>query len=140
MERKDWKEKFLETLAQTGNVSKSAKKVGITRRRAYQVRHEDTEFSTLWDEAIEIAADALEEEARRRAVTGVLDPVFYKGDKVGAIRKYSDVLLIVLLKATRPEKYRERFEHTGKDGEPLAIKAYVSISPDDWDEPTSGQQ
>jgi hypothetical protein len=32
---------------------------------------------------------------------------------VGFIQEYSDTLLIFLLKGLRPEKYRERFEHSG---------------------------
>jgi hypothetical protein len=47
--------------------------------------------------------------------------VFYQGEKVGTVQKYSDTLLIFLMKGVRPEKYRERFGHeiTGKDGGPI---------------------
>ena len=34
------------------------------------------------------------------------EPVFYRGRQCGAIRHYSDRLLIVLLKAWTPENYR----------------------------------
>ncbi len=53
---------------------------------------------------------ALEDEARRRAYDGWLEPVFHKGVKVGTVRKFSDTLLIVLLKAHKPEKYRENIK------------------------------
>ena len=42
--------------------------------------------------------DALEAEARRRAVEGVRKPVFYQGVICGWVGEYSDTLLIFLLK------------------------------------------
>ncbi len=45
---------------------------------------------------------------------GVEEPVgWYKGVPGGTVRRYSDVLLMFLLKALRPEKYRERVEVRG---------------------------
>jgi hypothetical protein len=53
--------------------------------------------------------------ARRRPVAGVEEPIFYRGKKCGAIQRYSDTLLIFLLKGEKPDKYREnmKIEHTG---------------------------
>ena len=50
-----------------------------------------------------------------------MEPVFYKGAKCGAVQKYSDLLLIFLLKARRPDMYRERWtgELSGPGGKPL---------------------
>ena len=48
----------------------------------------------------------------RRALEGVEEPVFYKGERVGVIRKYSDSLLILLLMAKRPDQFRERMDVT----------------------------
>lgn len=55
-------------------------------------------------------AESLEEEAHRRAVIGVRKPVYYKGEEVGATQEFSDQLLITLLKANLPDKYRERID------------------------------
>jgi hypothetical protein len=66
-------------------------------------------------------ADQLEQEARRRAHDGVRKPVYQGGKRVGYIQEYSDTLLIFLLKGLRPEKYRERFEHSGAGGGPLQL-------------------
>ena len=54
---------------------------------------------------------------------GVDEPVFYQGAQCGAVRKYSDTLLIFMLKARRPEKYRERanVELTGQGGGPVEL-------------------
>ena len=55
------------------------------------------------------AISVLEDEAQRRA-TGFEEDVYYKGQKVGTVTKYSDKLMEILLKANAPEKYRERSE------------------------------
>jgi len=82
----------------------------------YRWRAEDKTFAAAWDKAIEIGADLLEEEAMRRAVTGVQRPVFQGGRLVGHVRDYSDTLLIFLLKGAKPQKYAERTknEHVGR--------------------------
>ena len=99
------REKFLQKLKETANVSLSADLVGISRVRAYQVKKKDKAFTEAWDEAIEIGVDNLEYEARRRAMHGTKKPVFYKGEICGHIQEYSDKLMEVLLAAHRPGKY-----------------------------------
>jgi hypothetical protein len=108
-------EAFCAALRQRGNVQDACEATGIARRTAYQWRSDDTDFAAAWDEALDEAADRMEREAFRRAVEGTNEPVYHQGQEVGAVRKYSDTLLIFLLKAARPEKYRERTEtrHTG---------------------------
>ncbi len=67
------------------------------------------------DEALEEGTDLLDAEARRRAVIGIDKPVFYKGEVVGSITKYSDSLLMFLLKAHRPQKFGDcgKVKHPG---------------------------
>lgn len=112
------KERFVLALAKTGNVSEACKTAGIGRKTAYRYREDDPEFASAWNEALDEAADALEGEARRRAVTGTLKPIFHKGAICGKVREYSDTLLIFLLKGARPERYRERVDvnqqHSGQ--------------------------
>ncbi len=107
---------FLETLATSANVSEACREASISRHTAYDRRKADPAFARAWDEALESATDALEREARRRAVEGTLEPVFYRGEECGQVRKYSDRLLEILLKAHRPAKYREN-HHVEHDGE-----------------------
>lgn len=108
---------FLATLADTGNVTKSAAAVGASRRVVYEWRLADQDFAEAWDQAIRVATLGLEDEARRRAQEGVEEPVFYLGGQCGTIRKYSDTLLIFLLKA-HDHKYREKtgLELSNPDG------------------------
>ncbi len=114
--KKDTKTVFIEKLKASPNVSVAAKAAGINRTYAYKLRGEDAEFAASWDEAVESSTDAAEAEAYRRAVKGTIKPVFHMGKKVGGIREYSDTLLIFLLKAHRPEKYREPVRVVGSGG------------------------
>ena len=117
------KERFLRALAQKGTVTAAAKAAAISRQHVYKWRESDPVFAKAWDEALDEAVDHMEAEARRRAVDGVLKPVYQGGQRVGTIREYSDTLLIFLLKGAKPEKYRERSSHelTGKDGGPIEV-------------------
>ena len=126
---------FLAELTACGNVSDAATAAGVPRRTAYEWRSADATFAAAWDDAIDVAADTMEREAFRRAVEGVEEPVYGRVGKdsdgeIGRITKYSDTLLIFLLKGARPEKYRERqqVEHTGR----LEVE-YVN----DWRDPTT---
>ena len=91
------KRAMLAALSQTGNVSAAARAAGIGRRTHYCWLDDDPRYVLAVEQAMEEAADVLEAVARKRAVHG------------------SDLLLIFLLKAIRPEKFRERhhMEHAG---------------------------
>ena len=110
------KEKFLQALATGGNVTFAAAAAGIARRTAYRWRDEDPDFATAWESAAEEAADRLEQEAWRRAIHGTDEPVHYQGRRVDVVKRYSDTLLIFLLKGFRPEKYQDRqqIQHLGE--------------------------
>ena len=123
-------EAFVEALCETGQVTKACKAAEISRRTAYYWRQTTAEFALAWDNALRVAVSALEDEARRRAQDGVDKPVYQNGEKVGVVREYSDTLMIFLLKAADPKKYRERLSLTGEDGGPLEVvikKMYAPI-------------
>lgn len=100
--------RFLGILRATGSVSKAARAADVSRRVAYGWRKHDPTFRELWDEAMEHAVDLLEETAWTRAVDGVERPVFYRGERIGTERSYSDRMLELLLKAHRTDRFRER--------------------------------
>jgi hypothetical protein len=56
------------------------------------------------------ATEILEKEAWRRAREGHAEPVFQHGKQVGTIQRYSDQLLMFLLRARAPERYRDRVD------------------------------
>lgn len=116
--------RFLCLFSETGNVSESAKKAGLNRQYLYDFRDENPDFAEAWEECKKRAREVLKDEALRRAVKGVLEPVFYKGKKCGSVRKYSDSLLALLIKAAFPDEFAERRkdELTGKDGGPIRVR------------------
>lgn len=119
------REQFLEQLVETGgNVSEAARLCALGRRTLYGWKDEDEDFSKRWDESVRLGTEALEDEAIRRAYQGVDEPVFYKGVVCGHIKRYSDQLLVQLLRGKKPDVYRERgsLEVTGKDGAPMKIE------------------
>lgn len=111
-----WAKAFLANLAESGVARTAAEAAGVDNRTPHRLRERDPEFAAAWEAALDQAADLLEREAIRRARDGWDEPVFgSRGGTggvgtVGVIRKYSDTLLIFLLKGARPEKYRERFD------------------------------
>lgn len=102
---------FLAALAQGYTITAACAKIGFTRPCVYGYRKDDPQFAAEWDDAYERGSDYIEDEARRRAVEGVTKPVFYQGVVCGEVQEYSDTLMIAMLKARKPEKFRERFDH-----------------------------
>lgn len=97
--------RFLETLAETANVSRAAREAGVARSALYRLREQSATFRTRWQEAMDQALDEIEAMLMDRAVHGVDRPVFFGGKECGAIRHYSDTLAIFLLRARRPDIY-----------------------------------
>jgi hypothetical protein len=83
------------------NVTRACEIADIARATFYSWLKEDPEFKAAYEAAREEAVEVLEDEAIRRATVGG-----------------SDTLLIFLLKAARPQKYRDyvRQEVTGANG------------------------
>jgi len=108
---REWWPRFLAALRNSGNVRAACQAAGIDRRTAYRNRHQYKGFARHWDEALEDACDVLAAEAWQRA------------------RSSSDLLLIFLLKAHRPEIYREttriQQEHSGQVGVALSWADFV---------------
>lgn len=115
---------FLDALRDGRSITAACIDAGVSRRTAYDWREADDEFRKEWDSAVDEGTDRLEDEAHRRARDGVAKPVFQGGKRVGTIQEYSDTLTIFLLKARRPEKFKERVsaEVSAPGGGPLQIE------------------
>ncbi len=100
---------FLHALADTVNVARACHDAGIPRRTAYHWRDTDPDFAREWDDILDDGIDLLEAGFHRRAFEGVGRLVYYKGERVGATRHYSDALAMFLLKAHRPARYRDNY-------------------------------
>lgn len=127
---------FLEAFKVTASVTLAAKACKCERGLHYRWL-EDPAYAAKFEAAKEEAAETLEAEAIRRAHLGVEEPLVYQGEftyerdakgrrrlkKPLYIRKYSDALLMFLLKGFKPDKYRERgsVEVSGVGGGPIEI-------------------
>jgi hypothetical protein len=102
---------FLKNLERFGNLTLAAEAAGIDRGTAYRWMR-DPAFAELVDAANETATERLEAEAWRRAHDGneYVRRSYWKGQVVGedVKREYSDVLMLALLKARAPQRYREQ--------------------------------
>jgi hypothetical protein len=122
------KQKFLAKLrSNVGNVSKASKAINISRNTAYDHKKSDADFSQAWDNVIDDVIDEMEQELHRRSTKGVLEPVFYKGEMVAKIRKYSDRLLEFALKGKKPEVYRERVDINNHHSGALDVSIQATI-------------
>lgn len=102
------RKKFLEALAAGWAVRHAASHSGVHFRRWYELREKDEAFATEWSEVFEQGTQALEDEARRRAVDGYHEDTHDgSGKLVRRVHRYDGSLLQTLLKARRPEVYRD---------------------------------
>jgi len=106
--------RFIETLADTGSVSRAAREVCMSLTSCYRLRRESRAaadpqirgFADAWDAAIAEASGRLVDIAMDRAVNGVEDHVLDRnGRHVYTRYRYSDRLLTFLLRAHHP-RYR----------------------------------
>ncbi len=105
---------FIEQLADTACVETAAQAVGMSVRSAYALRRAPggEAFAAAWSAAIQQGALRLVDIAFDRAIHGSNEPVFDKeGHRVGRRMRQNDRLLMFLLRAHLPERYR----HANRD-------------------------
>lgn len=108
---------FLAAYSEVGTVKRAAKIAGIARETHYEWKRSSKEYARAFlKEARHRAGGALEDEAVRRARYGERDYVLYQGvvveyqGKPLTKRRYSDHLLLALLKSHLPKQYADRKE------------------------------
>ncbi|HEY1168755.1 MAG TPA: hypothetical protein VGE81_07280 [Candidatus Limnocylindrales bacterium] len=109
--RPDWRAPFLDAIRVSGNVKLATNAAGIDRSTPYRRAGRDPAFAEAWTAAEQDAIDTLEGEARRRALQG------------------SDGLLMFLLRAHRPERYRDSIDvrlDVRREAERIAAKLGMS--------------
>lgn len=153
---------FLAAYRLTGSITLAAKAAKVERGLHYRWLEEEA-YQFAFESAKEEAAQGLEDEAIRRAHFGVAEPLVYQGqfqfklrpakdadgnpvmsgtkrvmEPYGApltVQKYSDALMMFLLRGLRPEKYRERIstELSGPAGGPIPVtdKRLEALSDDE---------
>ena len=89
--------RFLAFLAENGRVRHAAARVGMSFQSAYVARRRDAAFAQGWDAAMVLARDVAEQALADRAIEGVVETVWYRGEAVGHRRRFDSRLLLAHL-------------------------------------------
>ena len=130
----DWqtRKKLVQVVVQLehhGNVTHALKKANAARGWVYRWRFKDSEFRDAFEEARGCGLEVLKDEAHRRAYEGVSQAVWYQGEMCGHVQKYSDTLLMFLVKQSDPT-FREHFQidHGNVGSRPFIF--HMALHPD----------
>jgi hypothetical protein len=109
--RRDWRPAFLKGFAKAGTVTGGCTAARIHRTTAYRERRRNDKFAVAWDAVEHQVTDQLEETALTLALAGEVR------------------LLEFLLKARRPEMYREhhQVEVAGPEGGPVELATELGV-------------
>jgi hypothetical protein len=130
---------FLDQYRQSGNIYLACKLARIGRSTVYGWEKADPDFAAAWEVAEVEATEFLEAEAFRRAVKGVKQKkgVYYLGKPIAyeVETSYSDTLLLALMRARAPEKYRDRKDvrHSGPGGGPMEFLNLKDLTDEDFE-------
>lgn len=109
--RRDWKPAFLKALRDQGTVTAACEAAKISRQTAYRERQANEDFALQWHDVEHQVTDELESKAVEIALSG------------------DTRMLEFLLKARRPERYREniKVEHAGSVKHDLAALSTAEL-------------
>jgi hypothetical protein len=85
---------FLEHLAGHGSVRAACARAGMSHEAAYRLRRRDELFARGWAAALLLAREASAEVLACRAIDGVEEEVWHRGEVVGTRRRYDTRLLL----------------------------------------------
>lgn len=109
---------FIAALADCGVVEQARQTVNMSRASCSRLRRESPAFAAAWEAAIAHAANGLVDIAFDRAFNGTDMPVFDKdGRRIASRRQHSDRLLMFLLRAYKPERFRHAHKDVRDPGE-----------------------
>jgi hypothetical protein len=99
---------FLSAFERTGCIGWAAQAAKIGRKSHYRWLQNDADSAAAFKQAQMIAGDTLQGVAFERALVGWTQPVFFRGEKCGEVRRYDNAMLMFLLRALKPEVYGAR--------------------------------
>ncbi|WP_298197898.1 hypothetical protein [Novosphingobium sp.] len=88
---------FLAVLAETGAVRSACARVGVSAQCVYLLRRRSVLFAAAWDAALVQALRVAEDVLATRALDGVEEPIFYRGEQVGSRWRFDARLLLAHL-------------------------------------------
>lgn len=101
----DWtqakRDKFIEVLADSCNVSLAARAIKRSISNVYKQRTTNAEFRGAWDQALAIGYSRLEMMMLERALHGVEKTIVLKSGETQVMRQYSDRVALSLLRLHR---------------------------------------
>ncbi len=127
---------FIDALAETGCVTQAAKSVRLSITAAYNLRRrpEAQAFRLAWDAALDFAVRRLADAALSRAIHGVPEPIFYRGQQLGERRIFDERLTQFILRTRDPARFgkwredREAVQHF--DGPALILNRMAHLAAD----------
>lgn len=114
-------------MAERGNETQSLMISGLSRKQMLSYCEQWPELEDKRREAVREVVDKLRDAAWTRAVDGVVQPVFQRGQNLGMQTQYSDQLLKLLLQSEDPNKFADRRQISGPDGGPIEFNLKVDI-------------
>lgn len=88
---------FLDRLAAHGNARAACRAVGLSPEAAYRLRRRDPLFARAWAAAILLARENGTQVLAERAIEGIEEQIYYRGELVGTRRRYDTRLLLAHL-------------------------------------------
>jgi hypothetical protein len=88
---------FLDRMAAHGNARAACRAVGLSAEAAYKLRRRDPLFARAWSAALVLARENGEQVLGERAIEGVEEQIYYRGELIGTRRRYDSRLLLAHL-------------------------------------------
>ena len=117
---------FLAAYGKTGGLLKAAAIAGSSIQQ-HHTWLKDPAYVEAFEVAHKQSIEHLELEARRRGMDGVEEPIYQNGQLVGYKQRYSDALLMFLLKGLDKGKYAE---HTTVEAKNVNVNANANLNVD----------
>lgn len=88
---------FLDRLAVHGNARAACRNVGLSAEAAYKLRRRDPLFARGWRAALVLARENCSQVLGERAIEGVEEHIYYRGELIGTRRRFDSRLLLAHL-------------------------------------------
>lgn len=142
-------EAFLAAIKRMPNVTAAARIAGINREQHYSRYRNDDEYRIAFDNAWELGIASIEDAVIERVMEGVPEPVVFKGrvcyerdehgdllydDETGkpiklVMQRHSVEREKLILRALRPDRYKDSLAVTGPGGKPVLDTLEVIFRP-----------